>query len=399
MSLTALDVKNITCPVDKKQIKKSDGNGLFLLVKSNNSKLWRLRYKFAGKHQEMALGKYPIISLSQARKLADEARVSLIQGINPMDERRARKQEQKVDKEKLFSTISMKWWEQQKESWTHDHSLRVKRWLTQDSSMLTGLTVEEIDAGHITELMLSIEAAGTPRKAPNILAVINRVFGYALAHRLTRNNPAQGLPLSDILKPMPKTTHRAAIIKKDELGELIKAIDNTESGSTCTIEALKLIPRVFLRPKEIRYLKWSYIDFKDRLIRIPAEEMKRGREHLVPMSEQVYNQLQELKAMTSYSEYVFPSTRDASKPISKNVMTNRLRDLGYSADVMTAHGFRGTASTILHEQGWHHDVIEVQLAHLTGTATSRAYNRSIYLEERVKMMQEWADYLLDISTE
>lgn len=393
MSLTALDVKNITCPVDKKQIKKSDGNGLFLLVKNNNSKLWRLRYKFAGKHQEMALGKYPTISLSQARKLADEARVSLVQGINPMDERRTRKQEQKVDKEKLFSTISMKWWEQQKDSWTHDHSLRVKRWLTQDSSMLADLNVEEIDAGHITELMLSIEAAGTPRKAPNILAVINRVFGYALAHRLTRNNPAQGLPLGDILKPMPKTKHRAAIIKKDELGDLIKAIDNTESGATCTIEALKLIPRVFLRPKEIRYLKWSYVDFEDRLIRIPAEEMKRGREHLVPMSEQVYSQLSELRSITSYSEYVFPSTRDASKPISKNVMTNRLRDLGYSADVMTAHGFRSTASTILHEQGWHHDVIEVQLAHLTGTATSRAYNRSIYLEERTKMMQEWSNFL------
>lgn len=121
--------------------------------------------------------------------------------------------------------------------------------------------------------------------------------------------------------------------------------------------------------------------------------MKRDREHLVPMSHQVRKQLLLVREVTSYSMYVFPSMRDGSKPISKNVMTNRLRDLGYSADVMSAHGFRSTASTVLHEQGWQHELIEVQLAHLIGTATSRAYNRSLYLSERKKMMQAWADYL------
>jgi integrase len=126
---------------------------------------------------------------------------------------------------------------------------------------------------------------------------------------------------------------------------------------------------------------------------IPAENMKRGREHLVPLANQVVAQLQSIKEITGYSPYVFPSQRRSDKPLSKNVMTNRLRDLGYGADVMTAHGFRSTASTILHEQGWHHDVIETQLAHLTGTATSRAYNRSVYLAERTKMMQSWADQL------
>jgi len=241
--------------------------------------------------------------------------------------------------------------------------------------------------------MLSIEAAGTPKKAPVILSVINRIFGYALAHRLTRTNPAQGLPLSDIIKPLPKVQHRAAIVKPTELGKLIKDIDTNESGNFCTVESLKLIPRVFLRPKEIRCLKWEYIDFDDRMIRIPAEDMKRDREHLVPIAKQVITQLKNIKQVTGYSQYVFPNERDGNKPLSKNVMTNRLRDLGYPADVMSAHGFRSTASTILHEQGWNSEVIEAQLAHLTGTATSRAYNRSIYLLERKKMMQEWADYL------
>lgn len=393
MALTIQEVKNISCPDGKSQIKRSDGNNLFLLVKSNGSKLWRLRFRHAGKYQEMALGKYPSISLSEARKSAEEARASLIHGINPMDERRERKRAKIMSKDKLFSTIAMKWWEQQKDSWSGDHASRIKRWLLVDSECICGLHIEEIDAGHITELMLAIEAAGTPKKAPNILAVINRVFGYALAHRLTRNNPAQGLPLGDILKPLPKVQHRAAIVKPNELVQLIKDIDTTESGHYCTAEALKLIPRVFLRPIEIRNLKWEYIDFNDSLIRIPAEEMKRRREHLVPMSKQVAKQLTDIKGVTGYAEFVFPNQRDSSKPMSKNVLTNRLRDLGYPADVMSAHGFRSTASTILHEKGWNHEVIEVQLAHLTGTATSRAYNRSIYLAERTRLMQEWANYL------
>jgi integrase len=393
MSLTVQEIKNISCPDGKSQIKRSDGNNLFLLVKSGGGKLWRFRFRYAGKYQEMALGKYPSISLSEARKLAEEARASLIHGINPMDERRERKRTKTTSKNKLFETIALKWWEQQKDSWSKDHAARILRWLLVDSKKITQLHIDEIDAGHITELMLVIETAGTPKKAPNILAVINRVFGYALAHRLTRNNPAQGLPLGDILKPLPKVKHRAAIVKSNELAQLIKDIDTTQSGNYCTAEALKLIPRVFLRPTEIRNLKWEYIDFDDLLIRIPAEEMKRNREHLVPMSMQVAEHLKEIKAITGYSKLVFPNQRDSSKPMSKNVLTNRLRDLGYPADVMSAHGFRSTASTILHEKGWNSEVIEVQLAHLTGTATSRAYNRSLYLAERTKLMQEWANYL------
>jgi integrase len=185
----------------------------------------------------------------------------------------------------------------------------------------------------------------------------------------------------------------AAITVPNELARLIRDIDSNDSGTFCSIEALRLIPRVFLRPKEIRALKWSYIDFEARMIRIPEEEMKRDREHLVPMARQVYEQLLRIKNTTGYSPFVFPNERNSDLPISKNVLVNRLRALGYEADVMSAHGFRSTASTILNEDGWNPDVIEAQLAHLTGTATSRAYNRAIYLPERKKMMQEWADYL------
>lgn len=392
MALTAQEVKSFSCPSDRNQIKKSDGKGLFLLVKNNGSKLWRLRYKYAGKHQEMALGKYPTVPLSEARKMAEDARLQLAQGVNPMDDRKDRKKASNPD-DRAFGVVALKWWEQQRGSWSGGHADRVKRWITQDAKAISALAIDQIDAAHITDLMLSIEAAGTPKKAPVLLAIINRIFAYALAHRLTRTNPAQGLSLRDILKPMPKVKHHAAIVRATELAELITAIDDSESGHYCTIEALKLIPRIFLRPKEIRGLKWDYIDFENGLIKVPEEDMKRSREHLVPMAAQVAAQLQEVKKITGYSDYVFPNHRDSSKQMSKNVLTNRLRDLGYSSDVMSAHGFRSTASTILHEQGWNPEVIEVQLAHLTGTATTRAYNRSIYLAERKKMMQEWADYL------
>jgi len=396
MSLTALEVKNITCPKDKNKIKKSDNNGLFLLVKNNDSKFWKMRYKLAGREHELSFGKYPTVTLIEARKLTEEARALLVQGINPVEIRRERKRKH-ADTDKLFNAVALKWWEQQKESWSADHQKRVKRLITIDCKSLSKLNIDDLDEGHMTELMLAIEAAGTPKKAPTILSIINRIFSYALAHRLTRNNPAKGLPLRDIIKPLPKVCSHSAIINPKELASLIYDVDTSPTGSFCTVEALKLIPRVFLRPKEIRGLKWEYVDFEYKMIRLPADDMKKDREHLVPMSKQVIKQLKQVRSITGYSEYVFPNERDSSKPMSKNVLTNRLRDLGYSADVMSAHGFRSTASTILHEQGWTHDAIEVQLAHLTGTSTSRSYNRAIYLPERKKMMQKWSNFLEQLS--
>ena len=332
MALNALTLNSISCPTDKKQIKKSDGNGLFILVKANDSKLWRMRYKYAGKDQEMAFGKYPAVSLKEARELTAKARVLLSQGINPMVERKERKRASSSD-DRMFGKIALKWWENKEDTWSVEHADKVKRWLTQDAKSITNIAIDQIDVAHITELMLSIEATGYPKKAAPILSVISRVFTYALAHRLTRTNPAQGLPLRDILKPLPKVKHMAAITKPSELAELIKDIDADGRASFCVEQAIKLIPRVFLRTIEIRFLKWEYIDFEDQLIRIPDTEMKKDRDHLVPLAKQVIEQLCFIKTITGYSEFVFPSERKGGKPISKNVLTNRLRVLGYGADV------------------------------------------------------------------
>lgn len=396
MTLSASEINGLKCPNEKKQIKKYDARGLYLLIKSNNAKLWRFKYIYAGKNKEMALGRYPSITLSKARDAAENARILLGKGIDPMAERKSLKKASTASNS-TFEVVALRWLEKHKDSWSEDYARRITRWIKTDANVLAKFEINEIDTGHIAELMLKIEASGNPKKAPMILSVINRIFGFALANRLTRTNPAQGLPLKDIIAPLPKVKSFAAIVNPKELSKLIYDIDNSNGGTFCTTEALKLIPRIFLRPNEIRNLQWEYIDFEEKLIRIPEKEMKKEREHLVPLASQVIEQLKTLKEITGYSPYIFPSQKNSNNPISKNVLTNRLRHLGYGADVMTAHGFRSTASTILHEQGWKHDVIETQLAHLTGTATSRAYNRSIYLAERRKMMQEWADYLEQIS--
>ena len=154
-----------------------------------------------------------------------------------------------------------------------------------------------------------------------------------------------------------------------------------------------LLPRIFLRPGELRSLRWSYIDFDKSLIVIPASSMKSKREHLVPMSSQVVEHLYAVKEVTGYSKFVFPNERDPKLPLSKNVLTNRLRALGYDSNTMSAHGFRSVASTILHEEGFDADLIEIQLAHSVGSQTAQAYNRSLHLAKRKKMLQWWSDKL------
>lgn len=397
MALTDKTIKAVSCPDDKKSTKLFDGNGLYLLINKTGSKLWRMRYKFSSKHQELALGKYPQTTLTEARYLAKEARKLLDQGINPMIARKANKNANRVATEKLFEVVAKDWWEIQKGEWSDYYAEKVKKWFLVDCSSLLGRSIDSIKVVDISKIMLSQKEAGTPKKAPPILSTLNRIFGFALGKELTETNPAQNFPLRDVIGKLPAVKHMAAITEPKALGRLILDIDNNSSGEFCTIEALKLLPRVFLRPGEVRSLKWLNICFDDDLIVLPAAEMKRNRDHVVPMSTQVREQLSQLKEHTGYSEYLFPNQRNALKPLSKNVLTNRLRELGYPADIVSAHGFRSTASTILNEHDWDEKYIEIQLSHLFGTSSSRPYNRAKYLKQRRQMMQWWSDYLHDLN--
>lgn len=255
------------------------------------------------------------------------------------------------------------------------------------------LPLLDIDHGHITTIMQNIEAEGHPTSASPTLAILTRIFGRALANRKISINVAQGFPLGEVIRPIPKTKHRSAITNPKLLGELMRDIQAWDAGAYSTVKALELAPYVFLRPNEIRSIRWDYVDYDSGLIRLPAALMKKDRDHLVPMASQVAVLLHEIQAVTGYSPYVFPSSRNGFKPMSKNVLTNALRSMGYGSDVMCGHGFRGTASTMLHEQGWSSAAIETQLAHLVGSETERAYNASQHLPKRAEMMQAWSNYL------
>tara|TARA_B110000438_G_scaffold298443_1_gene346710 strand:+ start:1249 stop:2448 length:1200 start_codon:yes stop_codon:yes gene_type:complete len=399
MALTDKTIKVAKCPDDKKSKKLFDANGLYILINRTGSKLWRMRYKYAGKHQEMALGKYPETSLSEARILVKEGRKLLDSGINPMIKRRKDKCEAITSKEKEFQTIALSWWDLRIEEWTEGYSKKVRGWLLKDCALITQKSIDDVRVSDISKIMITIKKAGKPKQASPILSILNRVFGFAMGKELTENNPAQNFPLKDFIGTLSPVKHRAAITEPQALKQLIHDIDNNTSGAFCTVEALKLVPRLFLRPIEVRSLKWCYVDFEANLITLPGEDMKKNRDHLVPISKQVHEWLLKLREHTGYSQFLFPNQNDSSKYISKNVLTNRLRALGYAADIVSTHGFRSTASTILNENDWDDRFIEMQLSHLIGTSSSRPYNRAMYLKQRKKMMQWWSDYLDNIILE
>lgn len=395
MSITNQQIKTLVCPTDRKHVKKSIGDGLFILVKTNGSKLWRFRYKYASKHQEMALGKYPTVTLSKAKEMVQDARALLREGINPMEQRKERKR-MVVEIEMFFEPIAMEWWRlvHNSKEWSEEHADKVKRWISKDTKIINKLHIKKINGTHINDIMNKIKESGFVRKTPDVLSMINRVFKYAKVKGYTDNNPAENFPLTDLIGALPRVQHYSAITSKVDLAQLIYDVDNNNKGSYCSIEALKLAPRLLLRPGEVRLLKWEYVDLNDCLIRIPAEKIKhRTNDHLVPLSKQMLCRFEEIKKYTGYSSFVFPNQNDTRKTISKNVLTNRLRALGYDAEIMSAHGFRTTASTNLYEMGYAEDVVETQLAHLIGNTTRQSYNRAKYLSQRREMMQNWSDLL------
>jgi len=339
------------------------------------------------------LGKFPNVSLADARKAHQDAKSLLVQGVNPMEERRERKKFSLVE-QPLFSDVALAWWKKEKSGWSGSTAKKLKGYIDKELKRLSKLTLDEVDYGIISKIMIAIEAAGNPKKAPPVLSVVRRIFAYAQAKNLINQNPTTGMKLGDLLGPMPKVVHRAAITDIDQLRNLIQDIDMNEQGEYCSRVALKLAPRLLLRPGEVRSLRWDYINFKAKRINLPEDVMKMDRSFIVPMSSQVIELLTELKKITGYSEFIFPSKRTNGNHLSKNVLTNRLRALGYSADIMSAHGFRSTSSTILVEElDWDPDIVDTQLAHLIGTDTRRAYIRVKYLKPRTRMMQEWSDYL------
>ncbi len=378
--------------------KLTDERGLYLLVNPNGSKLWRLKYRIAGKEKLLALGAYPDVTLRQARDRRDDARRLVADGVDPGAKRREEKA--RATGADTFGAIAEAWLAQQAGAWTEGHTVTVRSRLDRDVLPYFGhRQMDGITAPDVLQVVRRVEARGAIESAHRILTVIGQVFGYAIAVGLAQANPAAGIDRGKALKtPQPKPM--AAILKPADVGALLRAIDGYR-GTHVVRCAFKLAPLVFVRPGELRAAEWAEFDLEAATWIIPAARMKLGqamkadpaRSHIVPLSRQAVAVLRDVHGLTGSGRFVFPGARSDGKPMSENAITAALRRMDYTGDQMTWHGFRSIASTMLNELGYNADAIEAQLAHTPGDKVRAAYNRAKFLPERIRMMQDWADYL------
>jgi integrase len=372
-------------PADK-AYKLYDERGLYLKVETSGSRLWRFKYRFAGKERLLALGAYPDVPLKRAREKRDDARRLVADGVDPC----AQRQDVKAAEAVTFAGVAAEWLELHRRRFaraTYEKAV----WTFNDlvNPFIGSRPVASITAPELLAVLRRLERRGKHETAHRTKQRCGQVFRYAIATgRAMRDVSAD---LRGALAPVVTKNH-AAIIEPRKIGALLRAIDSY-IGHPPTQAALKLAPLVFLRPGELRQGEWAEIDLDGAEWRIPASRMKMREHHIVPLATQSIAILRELHAITGRGRYVFPSPRSADRPMSENSVTAALRRMGYSGEEMTWHGFRSLASTSLNEQGWHPDLIELQLAHTERNAVRSAYNRAQRLVERRKMMQHWADHL------
>ena len=387
MSLTIPQIKN--AQPKNKPYKVSDGQGLYLLVQPNGAKYWRLKYRFAGKEKILALGIYPSVSLKEARGARDQAKEQLRQIIDPAATKKATKRAEKAKGNNSFEAVAKEWWKKQQGRWSTQHANKVWHSLEKDVFPYLGhRPIAEIEPPEILDVIRKVEKRGALDVAGRVLQRISSVFRYAVQTYRTKYDPT--ISLAGALQTR-KTTHRQALSRK-ELPAFLKALTNYD-GHIITQLALKLLVITFCRSNEIRFAKWQEFELEAKLWRIPAQRMKMGTEHLVPLSNQAIAILDQLRPISGQGEHLFPSERGDHQPISENTMLYAMYRMGYKSKA-TPHGFRTSASSILNEEGFNPDAIERQLSHMERNQVRGAYTQHAqYLPERTKMMAWWANYL------
>ena len=374
----------------EKKYKLADGNGLTLLIHPDGSRHWRYRYSFNGKESMLSLGKYPEVTLAQARGVHAEYRARLKQGINPANHRKEEKRKASIAAENSFEAVARAWWEQWRHGKTERHADYVLRRMEADVFPIIGeRPINELKAMSFIDLAKRIQERGALDIAGRALTTCGQIMRYAVQNELAERNPVADIKPADIIKQREKVNHRR--IPESELPELLLKIEQYD-GQPLTRLALQLMTLTFVRTSELIDARWEEIEFDRALWRIPPGRMKMRCEHIVPLSRQAMVILQEIKALNVDPVLVFPSELHNGKPMSNNTILYALYRMGYHGR-MTGHGFRGLASTILHEKGFNHEHIELQLAHSERNEVSAAYNHAMYLEQRREMMQWWSDYI------
>lgn len=380
---------NAAKPKDK-NYRLYDGGGLYLEVTPAGGKLWRYKYRFAGKEKRLALGKYPGTTARSARSKRNEARLLVEQGVDPSFVKKQKKVEERKAKKNSFEQVAREWIQRKAGRWSEKNTLNTtKRFEREVFPWLGRIPIDEVTAPDLLAVLQRVERRGVLYTAHKIHEHCGAVFRFAIATARASSDPSAAL--KGALPPI-KHKHHSSITDPKQIGALLRAI-NGYDGTYVAKCALKFAPLVFVRPNELRHAEWKEIDFDKSEWRIPGEKMKMDVTHLVPLSQQAMAILEDIHTVTGSGKYVFPSVRTDARPMSENTINAALRRLGYDKDQMTGHGFRSMASTLLNEQGWNPDAIERQLAHAERNAIRAAYNYSEYLPERRKMMQAWADYL------
>lgn len=377
----------------EKERKYFDGGGLYVAVKPNGKKVWRMSYRFKGIARTYSIGEYPIVTLKEARAKSIEAKRTIAGGVDPSKQKKMA--EEMVSVKNSLRLVSEEWYEKYKGSWSPDHAKDI--WARLDKNILVHLgnrPIGDIKPLELLQVLRKIEARGALEQAHRVLQICGTVFRYAVA-----TGKAEGDITRDLRGAIPpkKTRHFPTITDPEKVGALMRAIDGYE-GSIVVAAALRMAPRVFVRPGELRWAQWSEFKVEKGEWRIPAERMKMGEQHIVPLSKQVLAILEDLREWTGSEKFLFPGLRKKEHPISDAAVNAALRRLGYEKEEFTGHGFRSMASTLLNELGWNRDAIERQLAHAERNSIRAAYNFAEFLPERRRMMQSWSDYLDELKT-
>ena len=400
MPLTDAKIRN-TKP-EAKPVKLVDGGGLYLEVRPSGAKLWRYRYRIAGKENVFAVGEYfndkrgGHVSLDEARSERDKARALVKQGIHPAHHRQAERLATHAENANTFEAVAREWIAKKKPGWTPYYLRQVERFMQADVFPKIGkLPIRSVTAAHLLEIVKLIEGRGAETVAVLVRQWASAIFRYAVATLRADSDPAAALKGAI---HRPKVEHHKPMTR-DQIGDFVKALDGY-AGYRTTVIALRQMLLTFVRTVELRGAEWSEFDLDRAEWRIPAGRMKMRETHTVPLSWQAVELLRELRTYTGGRAFLFPNYRNPKTCMTGTTLNRALERMGFNGKDsigFSAHGFRATASTILNETGFRPDVIERQLAHAERDKTRASYNQAEYMPERRAMMQQWADMVDSIA--
>jgi integrase len=382
------DTRVRTIKAGKKTNKLTDGRGLYLEVTPSGGKLWRYRYRLEGKENIFAIGEYPAIGLAEARTARDAARALVKQGINPTQQRNIDKSHRQKENANTFKIVANQWIESRARSWTAEYASKARASLEKDVFPKLGdLPIKSITSPAIMAVLKKIEARGAATQALFARQLVSSTFRHAIINGLADNDPA--FPLRDVIARRQVEHHKH--LERRDLPAFLRALEDY-TGQMQTVIALKLALLTAVRPGELCGAAWAEFDLEANEWRIPKERMKMRALHIVSLSRQAVELINQLRPLTEDEKFLFHSQSTKGGAIPVATLRNAIRRMGYQ-DKVSPHGFRGTFSTILNERGYKPDIIERQLAHTEQNKVRAAYHHAEYLSERKTMLQDWADML------